>query len=139
MATNASTSAARSRKQRAGLVVMRRRQLFQKQVLARKLADDRRAAALAEHPRHADLHRVREVDDVRLHVGEQPVDELFEFLALMAGFAAEHRDGHVAELRRVDAAGAARQPFQQGRVIEQPVEPPRRVAEQRPTSAAGRH
>ena len=29
---------------------------------------------------------------------EQPVDELFEFLALVAGFAAEHRDGHVAEL-----------------------------------------
>ncbi len=39
-----------------------------------------------------------------LHLGDQPVDELLEFLALMARFAAQHRNGHVAELRRVDAA-----------------------------------
>ena len=48
-------------------VVIRRRQLLQKQILARKLAHHRRAAPLANHPRHADLHRVRQMHDVRLH------------------------------------------------------------------------
>ena len=44
MATKASTSAARSRSSARACVVVRRRQLFEKQVFARKLADDRRAA-----------------------------------------------------------------------------------------------
>ena len=65
------------------------------------------------------------------HLAEQPVDELVELLALVALFAAKHRDGHVAQLGGFDADAAAGNQSQQGRVVEPAVEPPRRVAEQR--------
>ena len=45
--------------QRSRLLIIWRHQLFEKQIFARELADHRRAAVLLQHPRNADLHRVR--------------------------------------------------------------------------------
>ena len=85
---------------------MRLRQLFEKDILAGKLANDRRPAALAKHSSHADLHRVREVHDIRFYIANEPRDEFLEFLALVTEFAAEHGDGQITKLMRIDAASA---------------------------------
>jgi hypothetical protein len=117
--------------QPAGLLVVGRLKLLDEDVLARQRTYDRRATVLDDHSREAEHHRIRQVHHVRLHFADQPVDELLEFLALVARFAAEHRDGHVAQFRRIDAAAAARRQAQESGVVEPAVEPPRRVAKQR--------
>ena len=79
---------------------------------------------------HAGEEDVGQVDDLRLDLVRQPVDELGDLLALLAVFALEHGDGQVAQVLGLRLDGEARHPAQQPRGVEQAVEEPGRVAEQ---------
>ena len=71
------------------------------------------------------------MNHIRPHVGDQPIDQLLNLLSLVAGLAAKHRHGHVAQLGRLDAHAALRHLLQQARMIQQPIHPPRRAAKHR--------
>ena len=105
-------------------------QAAQEDVLALQGAVDGAAQGLPEGLGDADQHRVRDVDDVRAGLATQPVDELVELLALMPVRAIEHRHGQPAELTGV-GLHAPRDELEQPRRLPQPVEQPRRPAEER--------
>ncbi|MEM6656032.1 MAG: hypothetical protein AAF596_09535, partial [Planctomycetota bacterium] len=58
----------------ASLGVVRLGEFFEEDVLAREGANHRRAAPLVDASRHAEQHRVRQMDDVGPHLVDQPVD-----------------------------------------------------------------
>ena len=82
-------------------------------------------------PGHRDQQRVRDVDDVRRRLPLQPLDQLVELLLLMAVFALEHRDRHLAQHPRVGLHRPAGEGLDDRRRVPQPVEQPRRVAQKR--------
>ncbi len=113
--------------------MVRLRQLLQKDIFAGQRGDHRHAQPAAKPPRHSAQQHGREMDHVGVDLVVEPAEQLFQFLALPAFLAAEHRDGQCAGVFRPGAGAAAARPAEQGRAVQQAVQPPGRVAEQSPT------
>ena len=108
---------------------MRRRQLLQKDVLAGKCAYHRDAQPVVNRTGQSGEHHVGEVNHIGANLAVQPLKQLFQFLALPAVFAAQHRDRHVAPVLGPDTHAAAGCPIEQPRPVEKAIEKPGRVPE----------
>ena len=105
-------------------------QRLEEDVVALKRDEDRHAERSLQCRNHAREQGVGQHDDVGLDLGREPADELRDLLPLLAVLPSEHGDGQVAELAVLASDGEPRHPAQQPAEVEQPVEEPRRVAEQ---------
>ena len=84
----------------SGSVVVRLRQPLQERVFAGKRTYHRHAQPPADLPGHAAKQHVGEMDQFGPDVALEPIEQLFQFLSLTAVFAAEHGDGHRAQVFR---------------------------------------
>ena len=113
------------------LLPVGRRQPFDEQVLARERAHDRAAELAHERRRERDEQGRRQHHDVEGRLLFQVAQQLLELLGLVARFAPQHRDRHVAQELGVDRDAAAGRRADHRRRVPDEVEDRRRLAEER--------
>ena len=113
------------------LAAIRFEQAIEEEILSLKRAADRTMQIVAQRSGEADEQRVRQIDDVGNRFVGEPVEQLVELLAQHAAIAFEHRDSHIAEQLRIGGNGPACERADDARRVPDPIEKPRRPAEER--------